>query len=248
MITTRDLIARHLEQVKVLNQIETVVALTAVPRKLVTLIHNRSVVMGEAEAVASEIEASFNNDLWGAVLMAEYTRQTRTFLPSNEFRFKCPIFGSETKITHCFEIRDRWAKGQRPEVRQGCQACLSSNKCPVGHVLKDMQLGRESEPYYSATPVVGKLDPKILNRIASIRTMEQTFNQYPMPPAQRDAVLKANTTFAVSETELEAMSGAAPKVRWNEQARPKAEPAVVDDVVAAAQRGDMAAAITKAAA
>jgi hypothetical protein len=121
---------------------------------------------------------------------------SKVFDPSNQFTFACPIFGAVTKIAHCIELRDRVFKGQKPEVRQGCQACISSSKCPVTHIMKDASMGKSIDRYYAAQPVKGALAERLLDRIAAIRTLPNHMDKYGVGDAQRAMIQKANTTFA----------------------------------------------------
>lgn len=140
----------------------------------------------------------------------------KTYRSDNQFRFNCPIFGSEVEIRQCFTLREQWARGKQMETRRGCQACLSASKCPIVPIMKALQQNPEqNDHYYSAEPKVGKLRPEILERIARIMVPQSTLNTFqPIPEGQArciDAVdgLKGVAAMArnsgVDAAELEAV-------------------------------------------
>jgi len=96
----------------------------------------------------------------------------KTLALDNQFRFVCPIFGAEVAMRECMSLRDLQYKGQGPEIRKGCQACISAQKCPIVHVLRE--IGPGVDPYYSPTPKVGKLSDHIMRSIAPIVVPEST--------------------------------------------------------------------------
>jgi hypothetical protein len=54
---------------------------------------------------------------------------------NNQFSFTCPVFNVETKLSVCIKLRDLVWRGSRPDVRKGCQACMSAGKCPAATIL-----------------------------------------------------------------------------------------------------------------
>jgi hypothetical protein len=114
---------------------------------------------------------------------------------------------------------------------------MSSNKCPVWHILLDMRL-HDTDPYYSAEPKVGSLKSELLKRIAPILTMERTLDQYAVPDQQRGLIRKANEMDFGKERNSEV------KARVSHKRTKKDE--IADETVSAAVSGDLSAAITAA--
>lgn len=114
----------------------------------------------------------------------------KTYSPQNQFRFNCPIFGSEVEIRQCFSLREQWARGKQMETRRGCQACLTASKCPIVPIMKALQQNPEqNDHYFSAEPKVGKLRPEILERIARVMVPQSTLNRYqPISEAQAQRI------------------------------------------------------------
>jgi len=137
----------------------------------------------------------------------------------NQFHIVCPIFGAETPIRSCFELREMVWKGDKPNVRKGCQVCLHSGKCPINNIL--LSLNKEDEPslYYSQTKVVGRLKQKHLDKIEHISTPNYFMRGYDLSEKETKLIEQANENakvFKASErkkvTRTEAMETvAAPK-------------------------------------
>lgn len=114
----------------------------------------------------------------------------RTLMATNQFQFVCPIFKVTAKIADCFRLRDLVWKGNKPEVRRGCQTCMRASKCPINNILHDM-IRDGSDPYHSDTPVVGKLERHVLDRIAPILVIESWIHPE-CTPKERELILQAN--------------------------------------------------------
>jgi len=120
---------------------------------------------------------------------------SKTFSPQNMWSFACPIFGAEVKIKDCLNLRDQWMRGQGPEVRKGCQGCMSSSKCPIIHVIKEVDNKKDSDPYFSAEPRLGRLSDYVMKAIAPIITAESTLNHpayITMLPRHRELIVEVN--------------------------------------------------------
>lgn len=113
-----------------------------------------------------------------------------TLMSHNEFRFECPIFKATVKIADCFRLRDMVWRGDKPDVRKGCQSCMRASKCPINNIVMDM-CKHDREPYFSAVPVVGKLEQRDLDRIAPIKFLESWIDPL-CTPKERELILKAH--------------------------------------------------------
>ena len=117
----------------------------------------------------------------------------KTYSPANMFKFVCPIFSAEVEIRQCLQLRDMVWKGRGPEVRKGCQACMSASKCPVVRIVQKMT--EETDIYYSPVPKVGHLHVEILNHIAPITVTDsimQSARFDTMTDQQRKQIAVAN--------------------------------------------------------
>lgn len=124
----------------------------------------------------------------GRVLMNHYVKR-KTLSPTNQFRFKCPIFNVETKIASCFKIQELVWRGKRPDQRKGCQACLKSSKCPIVPILTRMRRTGEDD-YYSDQPVTGRISKAVLDTIQPILVIDS--HMKPLEGQELKLVLEAN--------------------------------------------------------
>lgn len=116
---------------------------------------------------------------------------SKTLSPENQFRIKCPVFHAETRIASCFTLRDAWARGEKIEVRQGCQAALYAGKCPIPTILTRM-IREGHDPYHSAEPKLGSLDPTILDKTAPVLVTDSAMKRYALSPKEEQALVQAN--------------------------------------------------------
>ena len=101
---------------------------------------------------------------------------SKTFAPDNQYRIVCPLFGVEVKIADCNSLHNQWMRGQGPTVRKGCQAAMSCSKCPMIHVIREVDFKSESDPYHSTEPKVGRLSDFVMKAIAPIIVPQSTLN------------------------------------------------------------------------
>jgi hypothetical protein len=108
----------------------------------------------------------------------------------NQFEFVCPVFNVQTKMRHCTKLRDLVYSGARPDVRKGCQACISASKCPAAEIVRRISYGKGQVPddYGSRTSVVGKLRKDVLEKIHRVIVMERTLNEFAVPDAERQLI------------------------------------------------------------
>lgn len=170
--------------------------------------------------------------------------QVRTYSPKNEARITCPIFGSEERLADCFELEQQVAKGRRPAERKGCQACLSSSKCPTYWIMRGIMRTGE-DPYWSAEPKLVSLKGEILDAIAPIQVRDDRVVYHQVEGEELDAIRAANEA-AVSGAKGRTTRKAAPvKLAAVKREDPAKKPAS-DELLNAAMSGDLSAAVTKA--
>ncbi len=176
---------------------------------------------------------------------------------ANQFKFKCPIFGAETKMSSCIKLRNLVWKGRKPEQRKGCQACMSSGKCPAAQIAQKMAMSghrtRQPDDYGSTTPVLGKLRKDVLERVLPVMVMSSTILRYGLSSSEVNAIETANDR-------IRAMLGTAPgastikatikgKPRENKKladaksAEVETKPKTLSKVEKAAATGDLSAAL-----
>lgn len=178
----------------------------------------------------------------------------QTLAEKNQFKFKCPIFGAETKMSSCIKLRDMVWKGQKPEQRKGCQVCMHSGKCPAAQIAQRMAMSGAragvSDDYGSATPVLGKLRKDVLEHILPVMVMPSTLLRYALSSAEVSAIETANER-------IRAMLGSAPgatakkvaikgntrKAKKLDDVNSETKPKVESKIEQAAKTGDLSAAL-----
>ncbi|MBA8881760.1 hypothetical protein [Phyllobacterium myrsinacearum] len=171
-----------------------------------------------------------------------------TFKRTNQAKFNCPIFGVETRVAACMQLRDRVWAGFKPPVRKGCQACMSAGKCPMAKLVDKMIYGKHDknapEPYASTEPKTVRLRDDLLERVLPIIVRDGTMNNFGVPAKERALIETANERIrkqmqhapsAISDTSVT-------RRRTTLKPSPASEPAN-DDLIDAASSGDMAAAL-----
>lgn len=168
-----------------------------------------------------------------------------TLAATNQFRFTCPIFEVETRMSHCVQLRNIAYYGGNPApVRRGCQACIKDGKCPASEIVRRISYGREvSDHYGSSTPVKGPIERGVLERVADVIVTDKTMDFMGATPGERAKI-------ATASERIRKMVGSAPAKVSNGGARrstPRkttAAAAVPPSVNSAAATGDLAAAIS----
>lgn len=167
----------------------------------------------------------------------------KTLSSDNQFAFTCPIFKANTAIRACLELRERFWRGERPEVRRGCQAAMECSKCPIVHVMDRMIMTGE-DLYFSETPKLGTLRPEILTRMAPVLVRTEIMDKHRVSERERELLLKANA---------DAAHGVRNVTKYTKPRRKPSAPAMTavpetqsDATVEAATTGDMTAAINSA--
>lgn len=176
-----------------------------------------------------------------------------TYSAENQFSFICPIFNTETKIRACLTLRDLTYRGEKPEVRKGCQACVSASKCPVAEIVRSNTFGGGSpdSEYFSAQVVVGKLRSDVLEKMLPVLVPDSMMTAYRISAIERELMASAHERIAKQlETAPGKKSGskfvaskAAPPIP-----RAKTTAPTPSAIQSAAATGDLSAAISGAAA
>lgn len=181
---------------------------------------------------------------------------TKTLDEANQFVFVCPIFETQTKIASCFTLRELVWRGNKPDVRKGCQMCMKHSKCPANNIIWDMIRRPDFDPYHSATPKLGKLQDKHLVQIERViineKDIERALDAGRISPAEAQKMTRANqlarnqankgvrsaTDFELVDVRPEPVERRVEKI--------KKDDAEVSATVQAAITGDMTAAVNKA--
>src|ERR1700751_4926921 len=115
--------------------------------------------------------------------------ERKTLSPENQFKFRCPVFGAETKIADCFKLRDLVWRGEGPPIRQGCQCAMNAGKCPIPVVLTRM-VRDKSDPYHSDEPKVGKLQVDDLEKTAKVLVIESQIRRFSLSATEEKLLLQ----------------------------------------------------------
>jgi hypothetical protein len=165
---------------------------------------------------------------------------SKTLSPENQMLITCPVFRADVRISSCFTLRDLWARGEGPPVRQGCQVALNASKCPISAILTRM-IRLNEDIYHSTEPKKGALDQKILAQIGPTLIQDRKIDESGASDLEKKAMHRCN-----AEARDGSHSKASPKA-YKRTAAPKLEdvaaPAVSDAIITAAATGDMSAAI-----
>lgn len=165
--------------------------------------------------------------------------QRKTLAPENQLKINCPVFPAQVRIASCFELRDLVWRGEKPEVRRGCQAAMRADKCPINNILK--RIGRQDcDPYHSNEPKVVSLDSEDLKKIAPVLVLDMHMTEARVPTNERE-LLEAGNERAREGGKL---------LRASQPRKQKAAPQAVVEAApeaplapSAATTGDMSAAI-----
>jgi hypothetical protein len=181
----------------------------------------------------------------------------KTLAANNQLTITCPVFQVETPIASCFRLRDMVWKGQGPQQRQGCQACMAASKCPINGIIKSM-FARGTDPYYSAEPKHGALLPEHLALSANVIVLPLHYANLNIPEKELALIQDANersSAYGNKKRDVEEKRGAKRQAAVQREKvnldtievkrTPKAEPAMAS-TTAAAIAGDMSAAINAA--
>lgn len=154
----------------------------------------------------------------------------------NEFQFVCPVFDAKTKMAACSKLLSIYYKGENFDKRRGCQACMSSGKCPVLKMHQSVwQTKYDTSVYFSRTPTTGKLGQDILDSVARVVVLDSTISSFRVPVAE----------ISLIETSGDRIAGAiasAPAKRKSIKASYEKQSKLANS---AAQTGDMSAAINR---
>lgn len=113
---------------------------------------------------------------------------------TNQFSFTCPLFGAKTRMGACVQLRDRVWRGERLDVRRGCQAAMACSKCPAAEMVRKYCFDKNwtNDHHGSMTPKEGKVMRPILERIRPVLMRESVLNDYRVPENERLLLENAN--------------------------------------------------------
>jgi hypothetical protein len=115
----------------------------------------------------------------------------KSFTDANEFAFKCPIFKVDVKFRDCAKLQQLHMRHDKPNVRKGCQACLTASKCPISHMIKELHHEGDGR-YFSAEPSVGPISDAVIARTARILVMPFHTQQYNLTDREKELIEDAN--------------------------------------------------------
>lgn len=165
-----------------------------------------------------------------------------TLSQDNKFQFKCPIFDAKTAMSSCIKLRNLVWMGKNPEIRKGCQACMSAGKCPAIYVVKKFNSSSPSVPvpddYGSKEPVMGKIRRDVLERIQNVIVTSSTMARFSLTDAEITLINSSSERIrkALGSAPLEGSA----KKRSVIKSKPKTEKTTEQK---AAETGNMAAAL-----
>lgn len=172
----------------------------------------------------------------------------------NRASFVCPIFDVTTQMRACVKLRDKMFMGQRVEVRRGCQACITSSKCPAANLVRRIgfNLTNATDEVSSANDAVVKLPADVLEEVLPVVVLDGTLARFGVTSEERSLIDSANERIAKQLATAPRNRKSAPKVHASvvrEQAKrgstmKVAAPAVVSEINKAAATGDMSAGIS----
>jgi hypothetical protein len=167
----------------------------------------------------------------------------------NKARFVCSVMQSEERVADCFELVAQTTMGRVLEERRGCQLCVKASKCPATHMLQE-ERNSAGNVYFSASERVMSVSDWVAKRVSPIIVIETWLNNTPMSTEDRAKIIQANEdrTPVKGAKPTRTLGKVERSIRATEP-RERPEPETSEpDTFDAATSGDMAAAITAAAA
>lgn len=136
-----------------------------------------------------------------------------TFSAQNKFSFICPIFDVSTQMRACVRLRDKVYRADRVEVRRGCQACITSSKCPAAEIVRRIAFNSSTatDELSSKEEITGKLPSDILEAILPVMVMEQTLVKYGVSHEERELIASSGERIAKQMTTAPRNRNSAPK-------------------------------------
>lgn len=185
--------------------------------------------------------------------MAPNYAPKKTLMETNQFVFTCPVFPTKTKIAACFALRELVWRGDKPEVRKGCQMCMRAGKCPINGILWDMIRTPDYDPYHSDVPKEGKLNEKhiamIERTVVPEKMLERALDKGEISDMEAKLMRASNNearkTASKGVRNPQEMSLVDVKVERKKGDKPATE-TLIDATILAASTGDMAAAVNNA--
>ncbi|KAA5603494.1 hypothetical protein F1188_19665 [Roseospira marina] len=160
--------------------------------------------------------------------------------PQNMARMTCPVFPLDVEVRTCFRVHDLFMKGKPHPKRAGCNACMAAGKCPARLMVQE-SIRAPRPVYFSETPAMVTLSDDILEDVGCIVVSSKMINQFGCT-SKEVAFIEAATTPRHEVAKTKRRRGAVQAPKSTLTPRP-----AHDDAPAAAETGDMAAAVTAAA-
>ena len=185
------------------------------------------------------------------------TQHFLTLSMKNRFSFTCPIFDASVEMRGCVLVRDKVYRGEQFPERKGCQACISSSKCPAAAIVQQMAFNRSDATDHcsSIEPKSGKLPASALEAVRPVIVTASDVQRYGLTSTELSLIESANgridTQLATAPSERVSgriQASEAPKRARATKVAPEASteaPSIA--VTSAAASGDMSAAINAAA-
>lgn len=171
----------------------------------------------------------------------------------NKITFTCPIFDVSTQMRSCVKLRDMFMRGEKPQVRKGCQACMASGKCPALEIVRRFAFGvaTAEDDLSSTTETHGKLPASVLERIAPLIVLPNTMTQYRISDVERQMIetsrerIEAQLRTAPRGEKSSRITrvSAAPEERKPSKIGKVPDAPVASKITSAAATGDLSAAI-----
>jgi hypothetical protein len=129
-----------------------------------------------------------------------------TLQPENKFSFTCPIFDAKVSMRSCVLLQEKVYRGQSIQTRRGCQACISSSKCPAAEVIRRISFrSSDATDHCSSTEDKhGRLPAEALERIHPVLVLETELRRFGVSDAERALI-------ADSAARIAAQMGTAPR-------------------------------------
>lgn len=115
--------------------------------------------------------------------------------PENVFVFTCPIFDVDTKISKCMKLRHKVWRGERIETMRGCQACMTSSKCPAALIVSKLGMAKDFkqlERYAADAPEKGRLHADILEGVLPVLVQAEAYRRFDVPALERNMIESAH--------------------------------------------------------
>jgi hypothetical protein len=121
-----------------------------------------------------------------------------TLRRENKFSFTCPIFDAKVPMRSCVVLQEKVYRGERVQTRRGCQACITSSKCPASAIIRGIAFnGADATDHCAATEDKhGRLPASALERVYPVVVLESELRRFDVPAAERDMIANSGARIA----------------------------------------------------